>query len=642
MKRRRKTGLESLLASDFTEKYLSTPSKRTRQIVPAKEEHEAAEPVKGTPKRTKASSKQTPVKKTAKTPKTSVKKSAQTAKKGVKKKTTTKKTTGKKTTGKKTQKKPTKKRETADAIPNTLLSKCAKDFALDRHSQMAKNVIANDLNHDYLNLLIDRDVRTSERCQHVFSDVIKKEGKPTSQRASGRCWMFAGLNLMRVQVMRRLGLPDNFEFSESYLFFFDKLERTNYFLEQIMDTLGEPVESRLVMHLLKSPVMDGGQWDMFVNLVHKYGLVPKSVFPETLTSGSSRQMNRLITHKLRQFAMELRTAAAAGSTVAQLRTQLKPKMLKIITRILLVFFGAPPTTFDWSYYSTHKDKKFVCVKGLTPRSFLTEHVQFPITSYVSLINDPRNEYYKLYSVDRLGNTLGQDTLPIRYINLPIEELKRYAAYTLLTDGIPVWFGCDFGKHNHRPLSVLDTKLLDKEMVFGPDAGDGVMSKADRLLYRESLMTHAMVFTGLNRAVPEDEKAGGVLKGKGKGKGKDKGKASKGKTKKGSKGKGKGVKKAGGKGKKAKAVEGAGPIPPEFAVEATKWRVENSHGEKGAGKGFMIMTDEWFNEFMYQIAVNKATLAPEVLAILEQTPTVLPPWDPMGSLACNGDCAAACE
>lgn len=499
-----------------------------------------------------------------------------------------------------------------------MLKTCAEEFLADPASKLARNVISNDLGGkagDFPNLLINRDIRTSNRSSHVFSDVLKKEGKPTSQKSSGRCWLFAALNIMRIPMMHRLGLPESFELSQTYLFFYDKLERSNYFLESILDTSNESTDSRLICHLLKSPLNDGGQWDMIVNLVHKYGVVPKSVFPETLTSGASRNMNRLVTHKLRQYAMELRAAIEGGADIATLRKTTKKKMLDTITRILLTFFGCPPTKFDWSFYD--KDKKHHCMKDLTPQEFCKNQVQFPITSYVSLINDPRNEYYKVYSVARLGNVIGEDAFPIRYLNVPIEDLKRYTAYMLLGGatgerrGSPVWFGCDFGKHNHRPLSMLDTKLMDYGLVFGEGARDNVLTKKDRLVFGESLMTHAMIFTGLDREQNDVESETGT-----KGKGKAKGTGKKGAKKK----------------KGSEEIPPLPPVPDDFNVSVNKWRVENSHGEKGTGKGFLIMSDDWFDQYMYQVAVPEEVLAPKLARVLKETPIILPPWDPMGALA----------
>ena len=177
--------------------------------------------------------------------------------------------------------------------PDLAASVAAAHFA-EPKNVLARNVIANDLikpgfaDQPIADLLIDRDARIG--AEHIYSDVLATEGKPSSQKASGRCWMFAALNVMRLPMMRRYSLDSSFELSHSYLFFYDKLERFNYVLEQVLDTTSEPVDSRLLMHLLHAPLMDGGQWDMLSSLVAKYGVVPKTAYPETLTSGASRSM----------------------------------------------------------------------------------------------------------------------------------------------------------------------------------------------------------------------------------------------------------------------------------------------------------------------------------------------------------------
>eukprot|EP00501_MAST-03F_sp_TOSAG23-6_P002103 GSMAST32.ASY1.ANO1.2198.1 assembled CDS len=451
-------------------------------------------------------------------------------------------------------------------IDKSLCSKLAPTLLSSPVRQLARNIVSNELSGDFQNLLINREARL--RSNHVYSDVLSIEGKPTSQKSSGRCWMFAALNVMRLPMMKR----------HTYLFFYDKLERFNYVLEQILDTLDEPVDSRVLMHLLQAPLMDGGQWDMLANLVQKYGIVPKQAFPETLTSGASRRMNKLLTHKLRQFSMELRRSYQNGTAVPELRSEHKPKMIQTALNILLVFFGTPPAQFDWSFYD--KSKKYRIFRDLTPQSFFEKCVPFRLNAQISLVHDPRNEYFKLYTVSRLGNVVGGN--PIRYLNLPIDELKRYTAATIL-DGSPVWFGCDWGKHNNRPLSLMDPELLDIGLVFGNDAAPNVMTKRERLDYGESLMTHAMVFTGMDLAAPHTKPPQILSK--------------------------------------------------DFQVTIKKWRVENSHGERGKGKGYMSMTDVWFNEFLYQVAIDKDRLTQELQDVVDSNELItLPPWDPLGALA----------
>lgn len=270
-----------------------------------------------------------------------------------------------------------------------------REFESDRRFELAQNVLTQ---LDPRDVLLKRNAMP--RQTHDFSVRLSREFKATSQKASGRCWIFACLNVMRHAMLKKYPkLPDNFELSQTYVFFYDKLERCNYFLERILDTYDEPLGGRLVQHILSSPLNDGGQFSMLKNVISKYGIVPRSSYPEAWSSTASRTFNRCLTAKLREWAAVLREACVSKG-VSEARA-LKAPMLKEAHRILLVHFGTPPQVFDWTY--TDKDKKNHRVDGLTPRIFLEEHVPFTISTKISLINDPRNEYYQTYTVDKLGN-----------------------------------------------------------------------------------------------------------------------------------------------------------------------------------------------------------------------------------------------
>ena len=395
---------------------------------------------------------------------------------------------------------------------------------------------------------------------HTFSDKVSGEMKATSQMRSGRCWGFAGLNLLRVYLGRKYKLK-NFEFSQNYFIFFDKLEKANYFLENIIETVEQPIDSRLVMHLLSSPVQDGGQWDMFANLLKKYGAVPKKVMAESHQSSNTAQMNKLVTRKLREFALQLREASSKGKSPLELRT-MKDDMMSIIYQMLCISLGTPPEKFDWSI--RNKKDKFQRFTDLTPQKFYKEHVGINLDDFVCLINDPRSftEYNKTYTVEYLGNVYGGNR--IRYLNLETDELRKYTIKSIKADD-PVWFGCDVGKFFTRQFGVMDMNLFEFDRFYGTTFS---MNKAQRLEYGDSVMTHAMLFTGVD------------LKDK----------------------------------------------------KPTKWRVENSWGADHGEKGFDIMTDSWFDQFMYEVVVHKKHLPKKVITQYNAEPIELPPWDPMGSLA----------
>ncbi|MCS5651960.1 MAG: C1 family peptidase, partial [Candidatus Marinimicrobia bacterium] len=384
--------------------------------------------------------------------------------------------------------------------------------------------------------------------------------KATSQMRSGRCWGFAGLNLLRVYLGRKYKLK-NFEFSQNYFIFFDKLEKANYFLENIIETVEQSIDSRLVMHLLSSPVQDGGQWDMFVNLLKKYGTVPKKVMAESHQSSNTAQMNKLVTRKLREFALQLREASSKGKGPSELRT-MKEDMMSTIYQMLCISLGTPPEKFDWSI--RNKKDKFQRFTGLTPQKFYKEHVGINLDDFVCLINDPRSftEYNKTYTVEYLGNVSGGNI--IRYLNLETDELRKYTIKSIKAND-PVWFGCDVGKFFTRQFGVMDMNLFEFDRFYGTTFS---MNKAQRLEYGDSVMTHAMLFTGVD------------LKDK----------------------------------------------------KPTKWRVENSWGADHGEKGFDIMTDPWFDQFMYEVVIHKKHLTKKIIDMYNMEPIGLPPWDPMGSLA----------
>lgn len=396
--------------------------------------------------------------------------------------------------------------------------------------------------------------------QYTFSNEIKT-GEITNQKQSGRCWMFAGLNTLRTKVSEKCNL-ESFELSQSYQMFWDKFEKANYFLESILSTLDEETDSRLVAWLLAGPVQDGGQWDMFVNLVNRYGVVPKYVMPETFHSSQSSAMNRLLTVKLREDAAKLRADFAQGARNADSLRAQKQAMLQDIYSMLCHFLGEPPVEFDFEYRD--KDDNFHRDAKLTPAQFYEKYVGVDLNQFISVINAPTKDkpFGKTYTVRYLGNVLGGKD--ILYLNVDIDELRGLALKQLEDDRL-VWFGCDVGQMLEKDAGIMDTALYDYEAALGVPFH---MTKAERLDYGESLMTHAMVFKGVN------------------------------------------------------LVDG----------KPNRWKVENSWGTDRGNKGFFVMSDAWFSEFMYQIVIDKKYLPTHLQQALAQKPIELQPWDPMGSLA----------
>ncbi len=400
----------------------------------------------------------------------------------------------------------------------------------------------------------------ANRSQHTYSHLIETP-EATNQKHSGRCWLFAGLNTLRLAAMKKMNL-DSFELSQSYMMFWDKLEKANYFLESILDTLDQPLDGRVVMWLLENLIPDGGQWDMFINLVEKYGVVPKTVYPESHSSSQSNGMNVFVAARLREDAAQLRRMHAEGCSEDELE-QAKDGMMNDVYRMLSIHLGEPPKSFDWEWRD--KDKKFHRQGQITPQDFFQQYVGVDLDSMVCLIHAPTQDkpYNKMYSVQYLGNVVGGH--PVRYLNVEMPVLKE-AVKKQIVDGQAVWFGADYGKMTARELGVLDMDIYDLEGIYGLPM---TMNKADRLDYGQSRMNHAMVITGVDL----DE-----------------------------------------------------------AEQPRKWRVENSHGTDAGDKGYLIMANSWFDEYLYEVTVSKKYLPQEVLAVLDSEPVVLPPWDPFGALA----------
>jgi len=313
--------------------------------------------------------------------------------------------------------------------------------------------------------------------------------KVTNQKASGRCWMFAGLNLLRASAMQRMNTKE-FEFSQNYILFWDKLERANFFLEAMIQTAERDLDDREVAFLLSSPMADGGQWHMFGNIVGKHGLVPKAFMPETESSSNTRRLNFILLAKLREGAKRLRGLCRDGAPPAAVQAA-KNEILSVVYRILRMHLGAPPTRFAWQWQD--KDRGFHRDAETSPLEFRDAYVERPLDEYVCLVNDPRgaHPYGRTYTVRYLGNVVGGD--PVIYLNTDVPTMKRLAAETL-TSGEPVWFGCDMSKMTNRDLGIMDPDIYDYDALYGtPFEKD----KEAGLLYHHSQMTHAMLFTGVD-------------------------------------------------------------------------------------------------------------------------------------------------
>ncbi|KZT39083.1 peptidase C1B, bleomycin hydrolase [Sistotremastrum suecicum HHB10207 ss-3] len=410
---------------------------------------------------------------------------------------------------------------------------------------------------------------------HVFNTSVEFKTNPiTSQKSSGRCWLFATTNVVRYSVMKKLGLKE-FQLSQSYLFFYDKLEKANYYLELSIEHADKPLDDRKVVHFADAPVNDGGQWDMAVNLLATYGVVPQSVYPESFSSSSSRPLDKLVTLKLREHALILRdlssklhsTSSLSSEAITSLLRKKKEELLAEVWNIMSVTLGKPPgpdDTFVWDYETA--DGKVKRWEG-TPKDFYKDFSSqtYPPTESFSLINDPRNSYGKLYTVEGLGNIWGGR--PVLYVNAEVDKLKEVVVKNIKA-GQPVFFGCDVGQFSDRQAGIMDTELYDYENAFNITLN---LTKAQRLQVGESLMTHAMVIS----AVHIDPRSG----------------------------------------------------------KPVRYKVENSWGDDVGDKGWFVMSDKWFDEFVYQVVTPRVFAPKNLVDVFDKgDKVVLPPWDPMGSLA----------
>jgi len=422
-----------------------------------------------------------------------------------------------------------------------------------------------EFNSDVTNLVIKRALTKNEidtialKQESVSFTTFKfsKEIKTlpvSNQQKTGRCWIFAGLNVLREIIAKRHGLKE-FELSQNYIAFYDKLEKINYFLESVDDFIDSDKDDRTLQHLVRTGIQDGGQWDMFVSLVEKYGLVPKDAMEETANSSSTKTMNQFINLKLRQYV-------ALSRKNKSNKEEYKKQTLKDLYGFLISNFGNPPKTFDFEYVD--KDSNYHLDENLTPKTFFNDYIGDILKDYVSIINAPTDDkpFNKTYTVQYLGNvTEGRQ---IKYLNLEMKDLKEKVLQQLNDDEV-VWFGSDVSHYGDRELGVWADERYDYQNIFRLDFE---LDKASMLDYGHSQMNHAMVITGYAKK---------------------------------------------------------NDLP-------TKYKIENSWGDKSGKKGYFLASDSWFDKYVYQAVINKKYLTEEQLMIWEEKAIELKPWDPMGSLA----------
>jgi bleomycin hydrolase len=438
---------------------------------------------------------------------------------------------------------------TEGIITPEVLDKITKSVENDADTRALINAISNN---EIQKLALNRE-NVGDLDMH-FSNRIKVKGI-TDQKSSGRCWLYTGLNVIRIGTIEKYEMED-LQLSQTYPFFWDQLEKANLFLEGIIQTVDNPLDDKRVEWLLKSPIGDGGQWTGVVDVIQKYGVVPFEVMPDTKNSEATSWMSRLLRRKLRGQAMDLRRMYTEGMNENVLELQ-KVKMLGEIYRILVLSLGEPPAQFEWRYKKT--DGTLSEMVSYTPLSFYKDFVNVDLDTYVMFMNDPSRPYYKLYEIDYDRHIFEGGNW--KYINLPTAEIKRFAIESIKNNEA-MYFSCDVGKQLDKTKGTLDVNNYSYDDLFGV-AFD--MDKSERIQTFESGSSHGMNLVGVDL-----DKDG----------------------------------------------------------QARKWLLENSWGAKSGHKGFLVMTDKWFDEYMFRLVIKKDYVSNSALKLLDGEPTLLPPWDPM--------------
>ena len=370
----------------------------------------------------------------------------------------------------------------AQSITDKDLQEIQGSFKKDAATTAIQNILTSDKN--IKDNALNRELQG--KVDHYFKYRVKVKGI-TNQEGSGRCWMFTSMNVLRPRVMEKYNLS-NFDFSHNYLYFWDIFEKSNLFLENIIGTANLPMDDRTVTEYFKSPVGDGGVWNLYYNAAQKYGVVPQEVMPETAHSNNTSQMTGIINEKLRLGGYTLREMAQAGKKTKELRNE-KNNILKDVYRILALCLGEPPHEFTWRYKDKNGNIKELA--NYTPKQFYQEitPADYSPENYIMIMNDPTREYYKVYEIQNYRNTI--EGINWVYLNLPNEDIKT-AALASIKNNEAMYASCDVGKQFNRTQGILDPSMYDYESLFGVKLN---MDKKARILTRQSGSSHAMTLIG---------------------------------------------------------------------------------------------------------------------------------------------------
>lgn len=378
------------------------------------------------------------------------------------------------------------------------------------------------------------------------------------QKSSGRCWMFSSFNVLRADFARHHADSLSVEFSHDYLFFYDQLEKANLMLQGVIDNAKKPMDDVRVQFFFKNPLNDGGTFCGAADLAPKYGLVPKSVQPETFSAENTSKISSLISSKLREYGLELRKMVADGKKVQAIDAR-KTEMLSTVYRMLAMALGEPVKEFTYQFRN-RSGEPVGEPRRYTPLEFYNETVGHKLAgTFIMVMNDPRRPYHKTYEVEYDRHVY--DGTNWKYLNLPMEDIAKLAIASL-KDGKKMYSSYDVGKQFDRELGYLDTENFDYASLFSTTFP---MNKADRIATFDSGSTHAMTLVAVDL-----DKDGNPL----------------------------------------------------------KWKVENSWGPNNGAQGCLIMSNRWFNEYMFRLVVDKKYVPENLQKEFEQKPVMVMPEDPL--------------
>lgn len=378
---------------------------------------------------------------------------------------------------------------TAQELDNEAIEEIRSSLTMDAYTTAMQNALSNnDLNK------LAKKLENVDEDDHLFTYKVDVKGI-TNQKSSGRCWLFTSLNMFRPTAMELFNVS-SFEFSQNHLYFWDIFEKSNLFLNNIIETADKPVDDRLVQWYLKSPVDDGGMWSSFANLVDKYGMIPKTAMPETHSSENTRYMVKFINLKLKEDAIRLREAAADGSKGKQLQN-MREEMMTEVYRMLVLNLGNPPEEFEWRYKD--KDGQTTEYTTYTPLEFKELVLgDIQVSDYVMIMNDPTRPFDVHYEIDNYRNV--EEGVNWHYVNLANEKIKPMAIESI-KNNMAMYASCDVGQQLDREYGILDVDNFDYESVYGVSFG---MNKAERIQTRASGSSHGMALIAVE--VDENGKA----------------------------------------------------------------------------------------------------------------------------------------